>query len=141
MGSIQEQSFFAAAEYIPPDSIFEVTKIYNEDSFEKKVNLCPGVYRDGDGKPWILPSIQFAKELVKNIGHEYLAIAGLKVFRDAAVDLVFHDTIALAEDRVSICVFIKTTPRISSLWTTDCVVPISFRNWIPVACRHGSSTL
>lgn len=108
MGSIQAHSFFADAEYIIPDSIFQVTQSYIADTFSKKVNLGPGAYRDSDGKPWILPSVQLAKELVKDCGHEYLPISGLKLFRDTAVELVFHDTTALAEERVSSCVPIAT---------------------------------
>lgn len=101
MGSVTPaKSFFSSGSLIPPDSIFEVTKAYNADKSPNKVNLGQGAYRDGDGKPWVLPSVQLAKEKVRNCGHEYLPIAGLKDFRDRAVELVFHGSKALREDRV-----------------------------------------
>lgn len=39
-------------------SIFELTKKYKEDKFDKKVNLGVGAYRDNDGKPWVLPVVK-----------------------------------------------------------------------------------
>ncbi|CZR68105.1 probable aspartate aminotransferase, cytoplasmic [Phialocephala subalpina] len=103
MGSIQPTSVFASAEYIPPDAIFEVTKGFLADSDPRKVNVGAGTYRDENGKPWVLPSVRMAKEIVANCGHEYLPIAGLKTFRDKAAELVFHDTKAWSEGRVATC--------------------------------------
>lgn len=53
MDSAQQQnsSLFESAEYIPPDSIFEVTKKYLADTNLNKVNLGQGTYRDENGKP------------------------------------------------------------------------------------------
>lgn len=39
-------------------SIFQLTAAYKADTFEKKVNLGVGAYRDNDGKPWVLPSVK-----------------------------------------------------------------------------------
>lgn len=104
MGDAQPvSSFFAAAENIPPDAIFEVTKRYLADTDVKKVNVGAGTYRDENGNPWVLPSVRMAKELIAECGHEYLPIAGLKVFREKAIDLVFHGTKALKEDRIASC--------------------------------------
>jgi aspartate aminotransferase len=104
MGSIQPTSnFLGGAEFIPPDAIFEVTKNYLADNNPNKVNIGAGTYRDENGKPWTLPSVRMAKERLGECDHEYLPIAGLKSFRDAAVDLVFHDTKALEEDRIASC--------------------------------------
>lgn len=103
MGSIQQpNSFFEEATFIPPDAIFEVTKNFLADTDSKKVNVGAGTYRDENGKPWVLPSVRMAEELVRNCGHEYLPIAGLKSLRDKAVEMVFHDSKALEEGRVSI---------------------------------------
>jgi len=101
MGSLQQPSVFSAAELIPSDAIFEVTRRYLDDGYPKKVNLGQGTYRDENGQPWVLPSVRMAEEKVANSGHEYLPIAGLKDFRDAAVKLVFDKTKALEEGRVS----------------------------------------
>lgn len=102
MGSYEKpSSFLDAAPYIPPDAIFEVTKNYLADKDPKKVNVGAGTYRDENGKPWILPSVRMAKEQIAGADHEYPPIAGLKSFRDNASKLVFHDTAALREGRVS----------------------------------------
>lgn len=39
-------------------SIFKLTAAYKADTFEKKVNLGVGAYRDDNGKPWVLPVVQ-----------------------------------------------------------------------------------
>ncbi|KAF8855627.1 aspartate aminotransferase [Acephala macrosclerotiorum] len=96
-------SFLGGAKYIPADAIFEVTKKYLADTNPDKVNVGAGTYRDENGKPWILPSVRMAKEQLAGCDHEYLPIAGLKSFRDAAVDLVFHNTAALMEGRIASC--------------------------------------
>ncbi|TVY83890.1 Cytoplasmic aspartate aminotransferase [Lachnellula suecica] len=105
MGSVQYStpSIFKTAQFIPPDAIFEVTKNYLADTDSRKVNIGAGTYRDENGKPWVLPSVRMAKELIANCGHEYLPIAGLKAFRDEAVKLVFKETKAFSEDRVASC--------------------------------------
>lgn len=94
-------SIFESAEYIVPDQIFDVTDKYLADTHPNKVILAQGTYRDGHGKPWIMPSVKMAKETMADCGHEYLPMAGLKSFRDKAVELVFHDTKAIQENRVS----------------------------------------
>lgn len=93
-------SVFNAATYIAPDAIFKVTKDYLADTDPRKVNVGAGTYRDENGKPWILPSVRMAKEVVANAGHEYSPILGLKLFRDRTVELAFQGMKALKEDRV-----------------------------------------
>lgn len=39
-------------------SIFELTAAYKADTFDKKVNLGVGAYRDNNGKPWVLPVVK-----------------------------------------------------------------------------------
>ncbi|KAF7545562.1 hypothetical protein G7Z17_g9081 [Cylindrodendrum hubeiense] len=105
----QPVSAFAKGVFVPPDSIFDVTRRYVGDEFANKVNLGQGTYRDENGKPWVLPSVRMAKDIVLDAGHEYLPIAGLPQFRDAAVRLVFHGTKALAENRVASCQSVSGT--------------------------------
>lgn len=101
MGSVSQISVFEKAEFVPPDAIFDVTRRYIADTSPNKVNLGQGTYRDNNAQPWILPSVRMAKEKLGNNGnHEYLAIAGLKEFRDEAVKIVFHGTKLLREERV-----------------------------------------
>ena len=103
MGSITASSVFQNAKYIPADAIFEVTKNYLADTNPNKVNVGAGTYRDENGKPWVLPSVRMAKELITNCGHEYLPIAGLKPFREKAVEMVFHGLHAHTENRIASC--------------------------------------
>ncbi|KAK7747581.1 hypothetical protein SLS62_009080 [Diatrype stigma] len=101
MGSSTPSSIFEHAEFIPPDAIFDVTRRFLGDSYPNKVNLGQGTYRDEKGQPWVLPSVRMAKTELGECGHEYLPIAGLKSFRDAAVKLAFKGTKAFDEERVS----------------------------------------
>ncbi|KAF4124104.1 aspartate aminotransferase, cytoplasmic [Geosmithia morbida] len=96
-------SFFDRAEPVPADAIFEVTKRYVADDFQDKVNLGQGTYRDGEGKPWILPAVRLAEQKLADKGHEYLPIEGLEVFRKEAVKVVFEGTTLLREGRIASC--------------------------------------
>ncbi|KAF7597082.1 hypothetical protein BBP40_010556 [Aspergillus hancockii] len=82
-------SFFDVAPYIPPDAIFALTAQYNADTFPQKVNLGQGTYRDENGQPWVLLSVQQAREKLVSQGlyHEYLPILGLQTFRNEATKL------------------------------------------------------
>ncbi len=40
------------------NSIFKLTAAYKADTYEKKVNLGVGAYRDDNGKPWVLPVVK-----------------------------------------------------------------------------------
>lgn len=84
------QSRFEQARFIPPDAIFALTAQYLKDSFPHKVNLGQGAYRDADGKPWVLPSVNKARQtlLEQGLNHEYLPILGLSTFRQAAAELL-----------------------------------------------------
>ena len=47
---------------LPLDEAFALTAAFKADKHPQKVSLGAGVYRDGQGKPWILPS-------VREVGH------------------------------------------------------------------------
>lgn len=83
-------SWFNQAEFIPPDAIFALTAQYQADQFPQKVNLGQGTYRDDEGKPWVLPSVNKAREslLTKGLQHEYLPILGLQSFREETAKIV-----------------------------------------------------
>ncbi|KAJ7751951.1 aspartate amino-transferase [Mycena metata] len=89
----------------PPDSIFQLTAAYKEDTFDKKINLGVGAYRDDDNKPWILPVVKEATRILLNdeaLDHEYLPITGLPEFTSAAAKLILGPSSpALAEGRVA----------------------------------------
>lgn len=89
----------------PPDSIFKLTAAYKEDTFPQKINLGVGAYRDDNDKPWVLPVVKKATELLvhdPNLDHEYLPITGLPDFTQAAARLILGaDSPAIREGRVT----------------------------------------
>ncbi|KAL9614635.1 MAG: hypothetical protein Q9167_000923 [Letrouitia subvulpina] len=75
----------------PEDPLFGLMVAYRKDTFEKKVDLGIGAYRDDNAKPWVLPVVQKADEILRkdpNLNHEYLPIAGLADFTSAAQKLI-----------------------------------------------------
>ncbi|KIY50962.1 PLP-dependent transferase [Fistulina hepatica ATCC 64428] len=96
---------FQSVPLAPPDSIFKLTAAYKADTFKDKVNLGVGAYRDDDNKPWILPVIKKATNLLlndPNLDHEYLPITGLPEFTSAAARLILGaDSPVFKEGRVT----------------------------------------
>ncbi|KAL9127123.1 MAG: hypothetical protein Q9217_003949 [Psora testacea] len=75
----------------PEDPLFGLMAAYRKDDFEKKVDLGIGAYRDDNAKPWVLPVVKQADEILRkdpNLNHEYLPIAGLADFTTAAQKLI-----------------------------------------------------
>ncbi|ETI22861.1 hypothetical protein G647_06938 [Cladophialophora carrionii CBS 160.54] len=89
----------------PEDPLFGLMAAYRRDTFEKKVDLGIGAYRDNNAKPWVLPVVKKADEILRsdpNLNHEYLPIAGLAEFTSAAQKLILGpDSPAIKEGRVS----------------------------------------
>ena len=42
----------------PEDPLFGLMAAYRADTFEKKVDLGIGAYRDDNAKPWVLPVVR-----------------------------------------------------------------------------------
>lgn len=97
------ESWFVAAEYVPPDAIFALTAQYLKDPSPLKVNLGQGTYRDHTGKPWVLPSVRQAREqlLAQGLDHEYLPILGLHDFRERAAETALGSAIYSEREKVS----------------------------------------
>lgn len=74
----------------PPDAVFGVSDRFKKDPSPQKVNLVIGAYRDEEGKPWVLPCVQEAKERLPK-GHEYLPMGGDPDFLKAAQRILFGD--------------------------------------------------
>jgi aspartate aminotransferase len=76
---------------------------FRADTFDKKVDLGIGAYRDDNAKPWVLPVVKKADEILRNdpaLNHEYLPIAGLASFTSAAAKLMLGaNSPALSEKR------------------------------------------
>ena len=88
----------------PEDPLFGLMAAYRKDGFPKKVDLGIGAYRDDNAKPWVLPVVKQADEILRqdpNLNHEYLPIAGLPEFTSAAQRLTLgSDSPAIKEKRV-----------------------------------------
>lgn len=51
-------SLFSGLDTMPGDPIFGLMKQYAMDPAEFKASLTIGVYRDEEGKPWVLPTVK-----------------------------------------------------------------------------------
>jgi aspartate aminotransferase len=89
-------SAFAAVCQAPEDPILGLNVAYAADTNPNKVNLGVGAYRTDEGKPWVLPVVRKAEEMLlndKTVDKEYLTIDGLPSFRDAARKLILGDSV------------------------------------------------
>ncbi|EDZ68597.1 hypothetical protein AWRI1631_11040020 [Saccharomyces cerevisiae AWRI1631] len=94
--------FLSEVPYLEPDAIFALTAQFKEDESACKVNLGQGTYRDGNGQPWVLESVKRAKEFIRDSGHEYLPILGLKRFRSSCSKILFGtDSSIVVDNRVA----------------------------------------
>ncbi|KIW19574.1 hypothetical protein PV08_00147 [Exophiala spinifera] len=88
----------------PEDPLFGLMAAYRRDTYDKKVDLGIGAYRDNNAKPWVLPVVKKADEILRNdpnLNHEYLPIAGLPDFTSAAQKVILgSDSPAIKEGRV-----------------------------------------
>ncbi|KAL2839563.1 pyridoxal phosphate-dependent transferase [Aspergillus pseudodeflectus] len=89
----------------PEDPLFGLAQAYRQDPSDKKVDLVIGAYRDDNAKPWVLPVVKKADDLIRNdpnLNHEYLPIKGLAEYTTAAQKLIIGaQSPAIAENRVS----------------------------------------
>jgi aspartate aminotransferase len=92
----------------PADPILGLNEAFNKDTFDKKINLGVGAYRDDNGKPWVLPSVAAAEaKLVKEgwngvFQKEYAGIVGIKEFNDASVKFAYGaDSAVIKENRLA----------------------------------------
>lgn len=77
----------------PPDAILGITEAFKADSFEKKINLGVGAYRDDKGKPYVLPSVRKAEDKViaSRMNKEYAGITGVPEFTTAGAKLAYGE--------------------------------------------------
>jgi aspartate aminotransferase len=50
---------------VPKDKILYFNQLFQQEKNSKKVNLTIGAYRDENGKPWNLPSVNGALERIQ----------------------------------------------------------------------------
>ncbi|KAL2834248.1 pyridoxal phosphate-dependent transferase [Aspergillus cavernicola] len=91
----------------PEDPLFGLAQAYRQDPSDKKVDLVIGAYRDNNAKPWVLPVVKKADDLIRNdpnLNHEYLPIKGLQEYTTASQKLIVGpDSPAIRENRI--CTF------------------------------------
>ncbi|KAK4198352.1 putative aspartate aminotransferase [Triangularia verruculosa] len=89
----------------PEDPLFGLMRAYKADTSPDKVDLGIGAYRDDNAKPWVLPVVKKADEILRNdpeANHEYLPIAGLASLTSKAAELLLGTGApAIAEKRVA----------------------------------------
>lgn len=84
------------------DSILSISEDCKRDKNLRKVNLGIGAYRDDNGQPYILPSVQKAKsQIFTSPDHEYLPIEGLEKFTSLATSLAYGNSIPLKKSRIA----------------------------------------
>ncbi|KAL1413377.1 aspartate transaminase aat1 [Vanrija albida] len=89
----------------PPDAILGITEKFKADQDPKKINLGVGAYRDGNGKPYVLPSVSKAEEILfkEKLDKEYLPITGLASFDKLATELAYgEDSAPIKENRLAV---------------------------------------
>ena len=103
-----------------PDAILGMTAAFVEDTAPNKVNVGQGLYRDDDGKPFVLASVKEAEGRVAaalqngSRNKEYLPIEGHAEFRRLTAKLVLGEhSPAIAEGRVATMQTISGTGAVS----------------------------
>lgn len=103
--SVESDSLFSEVPQAPPDAIFSILAKYNVDKYDEKTNLTVGAYRDNNGKPWILPTVRKATEILLNnpeTNHEYLPMAGNASFVEASMKVLLgENSKAIKEGRAT----------------------------------------
>ncbi|KAK0613682.1 pyridoxal phosphate-dependent transferase [Immersiella caudata] len=110
LAAVRYASTWANVPQGPPYSFAGITEAFKADSFDKKINLGVGAYRDDKGKPYVLPSVRTAEDKViaSRLNKEYAGITGVPEFTKAAAVLAYgKDSSAL--DRLAITQSISGT--------------------------------
>ncbi len=103
--------------------------MFKADTNPKKMNLGVGAYRDETGKPWVLPSVRKAEQMIldEDMPKCYLPIDGYAPFNEAAARLVFgNQMFEEYQDRIVTCQELSGTGSLR--------VALEFlRNFVPEA--------
>ncbi|KAI8631944.1 PLP-dependent transferase [Xylariaceae sp. FL1651] len=90
----------------PEDPLFGLVRAFKADEYPNKVDVSIGAYRDNNAKPWVLPVVRKADEILRNdpnLDHEYAPIAGIASFTSKAAELILGGagSPAIKEKRVA----------------------------------------
>lgn len=102
--ALSSYAAWSGVEMAPADPIIGLTQAFKDDPASPKVLLGVGAYRDGNGLPFVLPSVKAAEERViaglKD--HEYAPISGMADFLKHSLEFAYgSDCEALKEGRVA----------------------------------------
>eukprot|EP01129_Flabellula_baltica_P008694 TRINITY_DN3485_c0_g4_i1.p1 TRINITY_DN3485_c0_g4~~TRINITY_DN3485_c0_g4_i1.p1 ORF type:complete len:428 (-),score=106.36 TRINITY_DN3485_c0_g4_i1:37-1320(-) len=89
----RKTDFFEHLQMGPPDAILGLTVAFNNDTFDKKINVGVGAYRDDSGKPYVLDCVRKAEKIIyeSKMNHEYSGISGDAKFTSVAAKLLFGE--------------------------------------------------
>ncbi|KAF5374892.1 hypothetical protein D9758_000229 [Tetrapyrgos nigripes] len=110
--TLRALSTWSAVPAGPPDPILGVTEAFKADKDPRKINLGVGAYRDENGKPYVLNSVQKAENLVaaSRPDKEYLPITGLAEFNKNAAKLAYGaDSTPLQQGAIAVTQSISGT--------------------------------
>ncbi|EJD03563.1 glutamic oxaloacetic transaminase AAT1 [Fomitiporia mediterranea MF3/22] len=110
--ALRALSTWSAVPAGPPDPILGVTEAFKADKDPRKINLGVGAYRDGDGKPYVLPSVKKAEHVLSSteLDKEYLPITGLPEFTKNAAKLAYSaESKPLVENSIAVTQSISGT--------------------------------
>ncbi|XP_065071374.1 aspartate aminotransferase, cytoplasmic-like [Rhopilema esculentum] len=100
-----ETSVFHGLNIAPVDAFYALQQSFQEDTHPKKTILEIGVYRNENGKPYLLPvvtSVEKAMAEDKTLDHDLLPFTGLKDLCNAATRLALgNESTAITQNRVS----------------------------------------
>jgi len=97
-------STWGALTAAPADPILGLNEAFKTDSHPKKVLLGMGAYRDDAGKPYILPCVRKAEQIIleKDMDHEYSGIQGIDSYVAKSLKLAYGtENKALNEGRIA----------------------------------------
>ena len=120
-------SAWAGVDAAPADPILGLSEAFKTDTNPKKVLLGLGAYRDDDGKPYVLPCVRRAAEIIneRNMDNEYLPIHGLQSYIDKSLVTAYgSDCKQLNEGRIAGAQSLSGTGSLRVGFTF-------FANWYP----------
>ncbi|CAL1273604.1 unnamed protein product [Larinioides sclopetarius] len=99
----RQNSWWSHVEMGPPDAILGITDAYKKDANPKKINLGVGAYRDDNGKPYVLPSVRAAEQMIisQALDKEYAGIVGIPDFCKAAAKLAFGENSVVIKEELN----------------------------------------
>lgn len=129
------KSWWSHVEVGPPDAILGLTEDYNRDTNKNKINVGVGAYRDENGKPYILPCVRSAEQIVckKKLNFEYSPISGDPEFNKLSAELAFGSDCKQLQDGLVVtcqtlsgtnalrifCAFLKKYAPVKNIYIPD----------------------